>query len=244
MLHDTIFAVIANLSQSQICADRDSEFCAIRKNAGMRTDQEALRQWVSAELARMGHGSKTKLARHLGVRADAVTRMINDDPAKENRDIHWEDVPKIASFFGSSPPVATPFPSGPMTEVPLISWVSAGYMQTPEAVQEIEDAEKLYEAGLDPLGRWVALRVVGDSMDRISPPDSIIFVNLRDRRLVANACYVIVDAESGEATYKRWRPQPDRWEPVSTNPIHEPFFVSAASAPLVLGRVKKTVLGM
>ncbi|MDR6952322.1 SOS-response transcriptional repressor LexA [Ancylobacter sp. 3268] len=210
----------------------------------MRTDQATLRRWLAEQLEERGHGAKKALADHLGVRSDAITRMINEDPNKENREIRWEEVPKIAAFFRTDPPVALPSLAPQGLKIPLISWVSAGAMQTPEAVHEIEDAEKLDDPGLDPSGEWVALTVVGDSMDRISPPDSIIFVNLRDQRLVANACYVIVDAETGEATYKRWRPSPERWEPVSTNPIHEPIFVRQGRAPRVIGRVRKSVLGM
>jgi hypothetical protein len=46
-------------------------------------------------------------------------------------------------------------------------------------------------------GEWIALRVDGPSMNKISPPDSIIFVNLRDKRLVTNGCYVISDETAG-----------------------------------------------
>lgn len=125
---------------------------------------------------------------------------------------------------------------------PLISWVSAGALLTPDAPIEDEDAPIMLEQGLDPTGDWIALRVDGDSMNRISPHDSIIFVNRKDRRLVANACYVIGDGEGG-ATYKRFRP-PATWEPVSTNPAHKPFILNPGSEPDIIGRVRKTVLSM
>ncbi len=127
---------------------------------------------------------------------------------------------------------------------PLISWVSAGDLKTPGVVLEPGDAKMAYIHGLDPEGDWIALEVEGDSMDRISPPESIIFVNRKDRRLVANACYVIADAEGGQASYKRFRPNPDRWEPVSTNPEHEPVFVKKGREPVIIGRVRKTLLSM
>lgn len=96
-------------------------------------------------------------------------------------------------------------------------------------------------ADLDPKGQWIALRVDGDSMDRISPPGSLIFVNLADRRLVTNACYIITNAD-GEATYKRFRASPPRFEPVSTNPAHEPIFPDGE--PVVLGRVRRSIIDM
>ena len=97
------------------------------------------------------------------------------------------------------------------------------------------------EAGLNPGGDWIALKVVGDSMDRISPPESIIFVDRKDQVLVPNACYVISNGD-GEATYKRFRSNPMRFEPVSTNPDHEPIYPTRE--PLIVGRVRKSILPM
>lgn len=128
-------------------------------------------------------------------------------------------------------------------EAPLISWVSAGALKTPDAVEEIENAPRVFAAGLDKRGDWIALRVEGDSMDRISPPESIIFVNTKDKRLVPNACYIIED-ETGAASYKRWRANPERWEPVSVNTAHEPMFLVEDKAPNVIGRVRRTMLDM
>ncbi|BCJ90320.1 hypothetical protein IZ6_10550 [Terrihabitans soli] len=127
---------------------------------------------------------------------------------------------------------------------PLISWVSAGGLKTPSVVLEANEAKMVYAHDLDPKGDWIALQVEGDSMDRISPPESVIFVNRKDRRLVPNACYVIADAEGGQASYKRFRPNPDRWEPVSTNPDHQPVIVKKGREPVIVGRVRKTLLSM
>lgn len=132
----------------------------------------------------------------------------------------------------SSPPIRR-------LRVPLISWVSAGQMSFPDITDEIIGF--VIEGDLDPEGDWIALRVVGDSMDRISPPDSIIFVDRKDKVLVPNACYVISN-DGGEATYKRFRSNPMRFEPVSTNPAHEPIYPSRE--PLIVGRVKKSVIAM
>lgn len=125
--------------------------------------------------------------------------------------------------------------------IPLISWVQAGELRTPDQVLDITDAKLVPMAGLPASGDWFALQVQGDSMDRISPPDSIIAVNRRDRRLVSNACYVIGDGEGG-ATYKRFRSDPMRFEPVSVNPAHEALFPD--QEPTIIGRVKRTILDM
>lgn len=125
----------------------------------------------------------------------------------------------------------------------LISWVSAGSLLQPDVEIDDEDVTKwVYAPDLDRNGDWIVLRVDGDSMNRISPHDSLIFVNRKDRRLVANACYVIGDGEGG-ATYKRFRP-PNSWEPVSTNPSHKPFVLEEGREPDIIGRVRKTILSM
>jgi phage repressor protein C with HTH and peptisase S24 domain len=94
---------------------------------------------------------------------------------------------------------------------------------------------------IDQRDHWIALRVDGDSMDRISPPGSIIIVNTNDKKLVPNACYVIADSDSN-VTYKRYRSNPARFEPVSTNPRHEPIFPDGE--PEIIGRVKKSIIDM
>lgn len=139
--------------------------------------------------------------------------------------------------------LAGPMPAGKHAQasfvVPLVTWVSAGAFAREDGQQEA--IGEVTEAGLDPRGDWIALTVDGDSMDRISPPGSIIFVNRRDKKLVPNACYVIGDGDD-QVTYKRFRANPLRFEPVSTNPRHEPIFFE--EMPTIVGRVKKTILEM
>lgn len=132
-----------------------------------------------------------------------------------------------------------------VVSAPLLSWVSAGQLEKPDVpITTTEDSDTVSSIDLTPVdGNWIALKVRGDSMDRISPPDSLIFVNLKDRRLVSNACYVIHDVD-GAAAYKRYRANPTRWEPVSTNKKHKPYVVKGDRGPLVIGRVKRTVLDL
>lgn len=122
--------------------------------------------------------------------------------------------------------------------VPLISWVAAGAMAEVVDRSEFDEVRHIYAPDLDPSGEWVALRVDGTSMNKISPHDSIIFINLRQKTLVPNACYVISD-EHGNATYKRWRP--GGWESVSylPQPIVEP-----EGEIRVIGRVRRSMIEM
>ncbi|MET3925966.1 S24 family peptidase [Devosia sp. 2618] len=122
--------------------------------------------------------------------------------------------------------------------VPVLTWVSAGAMTRDDLSQEAIGTITVADL---PGGDWFALQVVGDSMDRISPPESTIFVNRADKQLISHACYVIDDGE-GNATYKRYRTNPPRFEPFSTNPSHEPLYPD--NDPTVVGRVGMSQIRM
>lgn len=126
---------------------------------------------------------------------------------------------------------------GGAAEVPVLSWISAGSMMREDVSDEALGTITVTDL---PPGDWIALKVVGDSMDRISPPESIIFVDRKDRKLIPNGLYVIAD-EEGNATYKRYRPgPPPRFEAVSMNQAHEPIFPDGD--PVVVGRVKRSMI--
>ena len=127
-----------------------------------------------------------------------------------------------------------------IVDVPKISWVSAGQLSEQATVMDFSEFPTV--AALDlPDGDWIALEVEGDSMNKISPPGSIIFVNLKDKRLAHNACYVVAD-ETGAATYKRYR-QNDKppFQPASYDDIQPPKFEGAVT---VVGRVRRSIIEM
>lgn len=183
-------------------------------------------------------------AREVSKRTTGTTEFLR--PVLNGAQPRADNLEKLARVLGVSVEwlltgqgdISTPQQSGRLT-VPLISWVSAGKMSFPDITDEI--IGHVEEGNLDPKGDWIALQVVGDSMNRISPPESIIFIDRSDKVLVPNACYVISN-DDGEATYKRFRSNPMRFEPVSTNPAHEPIYPTRE--PLIVGRVKKSVIDM
>lgn len=187
--------------------------------------------------ARLEAGYKTPTDAANALKAINKNTLISHENG--NREISRKAAEKYAAAFGVSAGwILYGGPDGPLVEqaIPHISWVSAGVM----AHEDIRDEAigTIRVADLPP-GDWIALTVTGDSMDRISPPDSIIFVNRRDKALVPNGLYVIDDGE-GNATYKRFRPNPDRFEPVSTNPDHEPIFPD--HEPTIVGRVRRSMI--
>jgi SOS-response transcriptional repressor LexA len=183
----------------------------------------------------------TKLGRLAGFTKQDISRW-----AKGERRLTAEAAAALAKHLSASASdlllVADDDAETSVVSAPVISWVQAG---APEGIilSEMRDAPHVKADNLDSNGDWIALRVEGDSMDRISPPESVIFVNLKDQRLVPNGCYIVAD-EQGDATYKRFRPDPERFEPVSINPMHQPIFPREGETLRVVGRVRKTVLDM
>lgn len=127
-----------------------------------------------------------------------------------------------------------------ITDVPIISWVSAGEMRDHHTLMPYDDFPTTPVIDL-PDGDWFALKVDGNSMNKISPPDSIIIGNRRDKRLVVNACYVVAD-ETGAATYKRYRPTENPpFQPASYEEVAPPVFVGEVK---VIGRVRRSMIDM
>lgn len=173
-----------------------------------------------------------QLAERTGLSVSYLSRMARGD-----RNISIKNLNKIADALNVSP--GELIEDQPIAEIPIVSWVSAGAMLRDDGQQDIIGHIEMPD--LDPRGRWIALRVDGDSMDRISPPGSLIFVDLNDRELVPNGCYVIAD-DDNHVTYKRFRANPARFEPVSTNIALQPLYPDGD--PIIIGRVRRSLIDM
>jgi SOS-response transcriptional repressor LexA len=197
------------------------------------TASEVFVRWLNAGLAKPGK-SNSELGRKLGIPQSRISEM-----RKAVRQPKATELRTIAEYLEEDLP-AELVPAGPViTTVPVLALVSAGKLDDNGCEGEV--LRHIALGGLDAKGDWFAFIVQGDSMDRISPPGSVIIMDRKDRRLVPNGCYVVADAQ-GNAAYKRYRPAPDRFEPVSTNPTHEPIFPK--NDITVIGRVRRTLLEM
>jgi transcriptional regulator with XRE-family HTH domain len=182
--------------------------------------------------------SQERVAELAGVSQQLVSQLETGKTEKTT------ELPAIAQALGVGvhelDPAYSPDADGiPTLNIPFLAWVSAGSMMREDVSDEAIGSLRV--ADLPASGDWIALKVVGDSMDRISPPESVIFVDRKDKYLVPNACYVIADDE-GNATYKRYRSGPTRFEPVSTNAAHEPIFPD--NDPIIVGRVRRSTINM
>lgn len=196
---------------------------------------KAFVEWLDAGLKKSGK-TNVELARRLDIPQARVSEMRNF-----KRDPQFYEVPTIADYIEEPLPGELLPPGAAVVRAPILSIVSAGKLRNDDWQQDI--IGQISVNGLSDKGEWVAFVVEGDSMDRISPPDSIILVNRKDKKLAPNACYVIADKD-GKSSYKRFRPSPDRFEPVSTSAIHETIFPAADSEITVVGRVRRTILEM
>lgn len=130
-------------------------------------------------------------------------------------------------------------PIGAIRQMPMISTVAAGQLADPSA--PIEGEFITLEIGGLPAGDYFATTVEGDSMDRISPPGSIIVVDRSDRDLLPGRRYVF--ARRGKTTFKRYERDPvPRLVPESTNPSHDQIFPRSDEEWDVVGRVRMTML--
>jgi hypothetical protein len=78
-------------------------------------------------------------------------------------------------------------------------------------------------------------------MNKISPPESIIIVDLNDQRLLPGKCYVVAD-ETGAATYKAYDPACDPpFVPRSYLTTPPPDLTGGVR---VIGRVYRTMLDL
>lgn len=127
------------------------------------------------------------------------------------------------------------------TEVPVISWVSAGQIAAGEPTPDADWT--ITVQGLGP-GEFFGLKVQGDSMDRYSPEGSVIIVNRSETDPLRGKPYVFGVKGEG-ATYKLWEPGPPaRLEPYSTNPLNKPIYPDRRRKPVVIGRVRRTLLDL
>lgn len=208
---------IRNVHTVRMSEPRDRLIQA-RKDAGYESPSEAAR--VNREL-----NVNTVISHENGNRQ--ISRKAAEKYAKAyNVDPGW-------LLYGSQPEVERS-----NFDVPLLSMVSASNLRDQPTVGA-SDVIRHITVGELPKGDWVALQVDGDSMDRIAPNGSIILIDRSDDRLLDGKYYVFV-LDGGEATFKRYRRNPQRLQPFSTNPDH--MSIPADREDLyVFGRVRRII---
>lgn len=139
------------------------------------------------------------------------------------------------------PPPPAPPRDTTITHVPLLDSVTAGRLAQPASQIPVEDVPLLAFADLG-AGDWFALKVEGDSMNKVSPDGSIIVVNRADTQLISGRCYVF--SIKGETTYKRWQNGDTPYLESYSTETFAPIFPKSKKPLTVVGRVKRTVLDL
>lgn len=154
------------------------------------------------------------------------------------------EVPEEWLLYGRNPPAWAASGSDAamraIRAMPIISSVAAGQLADPAS--QIEGEHQTIEISGLPPGDYFATRVQGTSMNRISPPGSLIVVNRAERELIRGRRYIF--ARRGETTYKKYESDPyPRLEPETTEPEANPIiFPRSEEEWLVIGRVRLTLL--
>lgn len=174
-----------------------------------------------------------------GLHRDAIRNILRTKSKNPRRDtlagiargLDWSleellDLPGHRNVSGMEQPVF---------DVPLISWVQAGALNETIDPYEIGHAEE-YVAVTHKRSTLIALRVQGTSMNRVAADGSVIIVDFADKILISGQYYVV--KLNGEATFKRFRVDPSRLEPDSTEPFDTVFLRGEAE---VVGRVIQVI---
>lgn len=183
------------------------------------------------EFAKIG---PTELAKRAGTSKQNVKRFAD---AEHKLTVPWAE--KFAGPLNKTPEELV-FPAKRLStiKVPLVSWVAAGRLTEVEGVMNVDAKRHVTIADL-PSGAWIALTVDGDSMNLVAPSGAIILVNRADERLIDDRFYVFSTGE-GAATFKRYRGNPTRFQPFSTNPDHETYYPSEVLH--IIGRVRRVII--
>lgn len=181
----------------------------------MSDPQSGLREWLRGELSKRPRGTKGRLAQHIGVRADAITRMLNTDPKKETREIRAHELVKMREFFDQGEQSRT---------LNIVGRVGAG-----EEVFAFDDEAM---GGGDPIEappdigpNAIAVRVQGRSMyPELDPDDVLVY----DERYASDFEHfigrrVVVGLPDGRRFVKRLHKgsAPGLWRLSSVNPTVE-----------------------
>lgn len=212
-----------------------------RRHAGFDTATAAAEALGIKEPTYLGHengsrgfrkSSAEQYARRFGV---SLEWLLTGRGPMERRtgqtDLRSEDV--AAGFDGRHQE-----PLGP----PLVAWVNAGKFADVQSQLPPRRLKLDIVRDLGP-GDYFATKVEGDSMDRVSPPGSIIIVDRNDKVLVSGKYYVF--AIGGKTTYKTYMAgDPPYLAPYTTNPTNPPIFIRKKSDIEIVGRVKRTLLDL
>lgn len=157
------------------------------------------------------------IARKLALAPSAVTNLFAG-----TRTLKLHEANILLSLLPTAPKPA---------QIPVIGMAGAGRWL--EAIQEARTTLAL-PAEANVRGKF-GVDVVGDSMNQLLPEGSVAIIDPDDTALFSGKIYLLLNGD-GEATIKRYRVDPARFEPVSDNDEYVPFEIGTTDFRVV-GRV-------
>jgi repressor LexA len=124
----------------------------------------------------------------------------------------------------------------PTMPIPLLGDVPAGPWR--EAIRKSHHFIPAPQAGMPPSA--YALKVRGDSMDKIAQDGATIVIDPTDFDLFEKRLFVVRNGD-GEVTFKQYLERPARLVPASRNPAHKEIPITDRGFEIV-GRVIKIIL--
>jgi len=189
---------------------------------------------LKAARKRIGIG-QAEIAERLGVSVPQVSRWENGHdnvPSVRLQAFARAYEAGLDELFGSEAGASgLPDDAAPVRFIPLLGDAPAGNWR--EAFAKSRHSIPAPEQGL-PQAVY-ALRVDGDSMDRVVPDGATIIIDPTDRDLFDKSLFVVRNG-SGETTFKQYLDGPARLVPCSTNPTHETIPLGSEEIT-ILGRV-------
>jgi SOS-response transcriptional repressor LexA len=174
--------------------------------------------------------TQKSLSDHLRIAPARVTEVL-----KGERRIQQDEMPKVAEWLGMSEISVEEAHilegAIPITSIPLLGEVPGGPWR--EAVHSCHNYIPAPQPGI-PKSAY-ALKVSGDSMDKVVRDGATIIIDPEDRDLFDKWLYVVRN-DDGEVTFKQYRENPARLVPCSKNPDHKITPVSDRDYDII-GRV-------
>lgn len=166
--------------------------------------------------------SQIQLAQALGLAGQSAVSAL----LAGKRKVGVDEAAAIYALLGLDAPAAVPraeipAPLPDYAVVPVIGMAGARNWR-----EAIEIPQGFMPVPQQLAGRAVfGIAVSGDSMDLLIEDGGLILVDAGQKELVPGGVFLIANS-AGETTVKRYRRDPARFEPCSTNPAHRPFLVS------------------
>lgn len=204
-------------------------------------DEQMMHDWIKNRLRELGL-KQNDLAAALSVAHPRVTeiikgtRRVRAEEAAIMANVLQMQVDEVLTRLVSTDQTGLASIREPIVNVPLISWVEAGKMAEVAEPYASGDAEDWFPV-TSRSQTLIAVRVKGTSANRVAPPGSVAVIDYSDTDLVPGKLYAIRDTNGG-GTIKRYKPNPDRFEPDSTE-AHETIFLTEELH--VIGRVTKAI---